>query len=48
MTSEEEAPATVEQWADLDFEPIDSKTLEDIKPVSNDRWQRSAKRCCHA
>jgi hypothetical protein len=27
MTSEEEAPATVEQWADLDFEPIDSKTL---------------------
>jgi hypothetical protein len=43
MTSEEEAPATVEQWADLDFEPIDSKTLEDIKPVSNDRWAETGK-----
>jgi hypothetical protein len=38
LNKEEEAPATVEQWAGLDFEPIDSQTLEDIKPVSNERW----------
>jgi hypothetical protein len=34
---------TLKEWANLDFKPIDTETLEDIKPVSNEHWAKIGK-----
>lgn len=43
MTRKKESLATTKQWAEMKFEPIDAKKLEDIKPVSTEKWNELGK-----